>query len=77
MLVTIVEQGLPLMNSLTEDNEFLKISTKTVSRLIYIHIYIYTYTHVCAFVYTYIYTHVCVCAFVDMYTATLYLVNNM
>ena len=31
MLVTIVEQGLLLMNSLIEDNELLKISTKTVA----------------------------------------------
>jgi len=29
--VTIVEQGLLLMNSLIEDNELLKISTKTVA----------------------------------------------
>ena len=65
MLVTIVEQGLLLMNSLIEDNELLKISTKTVAVGIYIYMYIYIPMH----------TYVCV--FVYIYTETLYLVNNM
>ena len=53
-----------LMNSLIEDNEFLKISTKTVAIWIYIYIHItHTHTHICVcfFIYIYIHTHVCVC----------------